>query len=184
MKKTAIKDLSLTSLGILCLVSLVFTGCSSSATTSAITSTSTTSAPASSVTPTGSPSTGTGQPVEVVSVKESTSQPVNPGGPVIEIVVKDVGPAVIGLAVTLDEGNPGGTGQPPSPHVTFSFSIASNHPLYPGDTAGSSATLIGGTWGENTKYTLTISGMLDSGEVFNFVWQPPAGGDYSSGSSG
>ncbi len=185
MKNCDLKITSVVVLAVLCSVLIIFTGCTSSAT--AITSSpatttvsTTTSASASSVTLTGSPATETKQPIEVVSIKESTSQPVNPGGPVIEIVVKDVGPAVIGLTVTLEEGTTGNTNQSPSPHVPFVFSLNPDHPLYPGETASSSATLINGAWGENIKYTLTIGGMLDSGETFSYAWQPPSGGDYSS----
>ena len=183
MKKLNFGKISTITAVALCIILLVFAGCASSTTTSPATSSTTVaiSSPTSSVTGTTTQTTANQQNIEIISVKESTSQPVNPGGPVIEIVVKDVGQAVTGLAITLDESASFSASSPLSYKYNFSFTIIPGHPLYPGETAGSSATLINGAWGDGIKYTLMISGTLDSGEVFSYTWEPPSGGDYSSG---
>jgi hypothetical protein len=97
------------------------------------------------------------EPVEVVSVK-GPIQPINPGGPAIEIVLKNVGnDPVYFLTATLTVGN-SYTGSWPAPSVNlqFTFGITRSNLLLPGETTSATLTLIGGAIESGRSYTLYI----------------------------
>lgn len=107
------------------------------------------------------------QPIEVISVlyTQQPGQTVNPGGPPIEITLKNVSDEpVVSLSVTLDEGRP--------VDYPFDFGVTSSNPLSPGESISSERILIGGGWGGGIKYSLKISGTMQSGNTFNFIWEP------------
>jgi hypothetical protein len=119
-----------------------------------------------------SPSPGTtttsfspGQPVEVISVIELYNETPHPGGPAIEITLKNVSDeSIISLNVTLEELG--------DRAFDFDFNIASSNPLTPNDQISSERWLIGGGWGGGVLYFLTINGTMESGKAFSFTWEP------------
>jgi hypothetical protein len=101
------------------------------------------------------------RPVQVVSVEDTykPGETVNPGGPEIEITLKNVSTEpVINLAATLDLHRP--TAGP------FHYYFTAYGPILPGKTASDKQRLIGGFGG--VPYTLTINGTLESGGTFTY----------------
>jgi hypothetical protein len=98
------------------------------------------------------------QPIEVVMVS-GPLQPINPGGPVIEITLKNIGSVpVTNLSAILELGRP----------FTFDFAATVASPLLPGQTISSRQTLIGGGFGDSL-YPLTINGATQNGVVFHYI---------------
>jgi ABC-type Fe3+-hydroxamate transport system substrate-binding protein len=137
---------------------LLFAGCAgttavttgSSATTTSIASTPAVTAP--------------GEPVAVNYVR-GPYEPVVPGGPTIEIALKNVSDRPIAsLSAVLGIG-----GAPPGHPYTFNFNIASQAPLLPGLSVVKRMTLIGSGFGSDTDYPLIISGAFEGGETFSFT---------------
>ena len=105
------------------------------------------------------------QPIEVISVSDTykTGEPINPGGPTIEITLKNISAEpIISLAVTLDEGRP--------VNYPFDFGVTSANPLSPGETANAKRILIGGGFGGGISYSVIISGTYQDGSTFNYTW--------------
>jgi hypothetical protein len=114
------------------------------------------------------------EPIEVVSVT-GPMPPINPGGPTVEIVLKNISTrGVVALAATL-----GVSGAPPGGDFTFDFDVMPDSPLAPGNSATARMTLIGGGFDTGALYPLTVSGALAEGETFEFTSQvrisPPPG---------
>jgi hypothetical protein len=111
-------------------------------------------------TPTPSPQNQ--QPIEIVSVL-GPLQPINPpGGPIVEITLKNVAvEAVISLTGTLEAGR----------SFDFIFNVTPSNPLLPDQTISQKFTLIGGGFGENLPYPLTINGTLQNGATFAYTKQ-------------
>jgi hypothetical protein len=113
-----------------------------------------------------SPSTATAlpqnsQPIEVISLSGPLT-PINPGGPIVEIVLKNVGnESVTSLAATLVVGR----------SFNFTFDVYGSNPLLSGNTISQKLTMIGGGFSESQDYPLTISGSLQSGAIFSYVKQ-------------
>ncbi|HEY97646.1 MAG TPA: hypothetical protein G4O16_05640 [Dehalococcoidia bacterium] len=110
-----------------------------------------------------------GQPIEVVSVIETflsgQGQTVVPGGPIIEITLKNISKEPItSLNVTLEEGGPRSW--------DFDFDVTSSNPLPPNKRISYERRIGGGGWGGGIPYSLTINGTLESGEAFAFTWEP------------
>jgi hypothetical protein len=133
--------------------------------------------PSPSATPTPTPSpTATllpGQePVEVVSAT-GPLEPINPGGPIVEITLKNVSDEpVISLGASLEVS---GIADRP---FEFTFDVTPSKPLEPGKAISSRKTLIGGGFGDNIPYTVTINGTLQSNFAFAytksvFITSPP-----------
>ncbi len=124
--------------------------------------------PTSTSTPT--PPTQNQQPIEVISVLDTTTM-VNPGGPTIEITLKNISnEPVVSLNVTLEEGGPRS--------FSFDFDVTPSNPLSPNKRISAERRLIGGGFGGdppygNFPYSLTINGTMQSGETFAFTWEPP-----------
>ena len=103
------------------------------------------------------------QPIEVVSVF-GPLQPFNPGGPSVEITLKNVSaePVVSLTAVFTDLG---------PREFDFDFAVTSANPLLSGSTISNKLTLINGGFENNLPYLLTIQGTLLNGVTFNFTTQ-------------
>lgn len=116
-------------------------------------------------TPTPTPTTTNQQPIEIVSVLGPLS-PFNPGGPTVEITLKNVSTApIVSLTATLGLD---GAGPPTAPgSFTFTFDVTALHPLLPGRSVSDTSTLIGAGFSNSTSYPLTITGALENGATFN-----------------
>jgi hypothetical protein len=118
-----------------------------------------TSAPTPTPTPTPTPQNQ--QPVEVVSVS-GPLQPINPGGPIVEITLKNVGTEpVVTLAATLELGR----------SFVFNFEVTPANSLIPGNTISARLTLLGGGFDDTLLYPLTIKGTMPNGDTFTYTRQ-------------
>jgi hypothetical protein len=115
--------------------------------------------------PAASSSTVDQQPIEVISVSSPPIKPgelVNPGGPVVEITVKNVSiEPVISLTVILEAGR----------SFQLHFNIYPSSPLLPDQTIIQKFILIGGGYAENIPYPLTIKGTLLNDTIFSYTKQ-------------
>ncbi len=104
------------------------------------------------------------QPVDIVSVL-GPLQPINPGGPIVEITLKNASSSpIVSLNATLDLQS-----APPGRPFTFDFNITSSDPLLPHVSTASKLSLIGGGFGDSISYPLTISGATQGGMPFTFT---------------
>jgi hypothetical protein len=116
---------------------------------------------------TGASSTTSQQPIEVVSVL-GPIPPFNPGGPVVEITLKNVSSEpVVSLKASLGIIRAG----PSSTPFTFNFDVTPSNPLLPDKTIGTKLTLIGGGFSDNVSYPLIIEGNLESGTEYSYTKQ-------------
>jgi hypothetical protein len=116
---------------------------------------------------TGASNTTVKQPIDVMSV-EGPIPPLNPGGPVVQITLKNVsGEPVVSLAAALGITRAGPSNTP----FTFNFDVTSSNPLLSDKTVGSKLTLIGGGFSANVSYPLKIEGKLQSGTAFSYTRQ-------------
>jgi hypothetical protein len=116
---------------------------------------------------TGTSSTTSQQPIEVVSVL-GPIPPFNPGGPVVEITLKNVSSEpVVSLKASLGITRAGPSNTP----FTFNFDVTPSNPLLPDKTIGTELTLTGGGFSDNVSYPLTIEGNLKSGPEFSYIRQ-------------
>jgi len=104
------------------------------------------------------------EPIEITSVLGPLG-PVNPGGPAVEITLKnvDVEP-VVSLTATLEVSS------------AFSFpfdftfdDVSLTHPLQPNRSTSAILILIGGGFSSNVSYPLTINATLQDGEMFSYT---------------
>ncbi len=110
------------------------------------------------VTPTPAP---TKDYIQVVSVT-GPQQPVNPGGPVVEITLKNIASEPLtSLNATLELNRA----------FSYTFNVSAENPLLPGASISSKQTLINGSFSSSMSYTLDISGTLQSVTSFNFTSQ-------------
>jgi hypothetical protein len=128
-------------------------GCgSSTSTTGASTSTATATSTSTAVNP---------APVEIVSVLGPLA-PINPGGPIVEITVKNISAeSVISLTVTLEL----------SRAFQFNFDVTGAQPLLPSQSISARQTLIGGGFSDNVAYTAAIAGTVQNGVAFSYTRQ-------------
>jgi hypothetical protein len=99
------------------------------------------------------------QPVDVVSVS-GPLQPINPGGPVVEVILKNSGTAAVkSLTATLEL----------SRAFVFNFDVSAAKPLLPGTLTSTRSTLIGGGFGDKVDYNLAISGTSINGITFTYA---------------
>jgi hypothetical protein len=107
------------------------------------------------------------QPVEVVSVS-GPLPPINPGGPPVEVTLKNVSSEpVISLTASLGITRAGPSNTP----FIFNFDVISSNPLLPSSSISSRLTLIGGSFSDNVSYPLKIEGKLKSGATFAYTVQ-------------
>jgi len=117
---------------------------------------------------TGGSSTTNEQPIEVMSVLGPITNPVNPGGPVVEITLKNVsGEPVVSLKASLGITRAG----PSNPPFTFNFDVTPSNPLLPDKTISTKLTLIGGGFSDNVSYPLKLEGRLESGAEYSYTRQ-------------
>jgi len=110
--------------------------------------------------PTSSVTAMNQQPVDVMSVAGPLS-PINPGGPVVEITLKNVSSdAVTSLSATLQLNR----------DFNFNFNISSSSPLLPGKSTSTRLTLISGSFSD-TIYSLMINGTMQNGSTFTYTKQ-------------
>ena len=118
----------------------------------------------------GASSTTSQQPIEVVSVL-GPIPPFNPGGPVVEITLKNVSSEpVVSLKASLGIIRAG----PSSTPFTFNFDVTPSNPLLPDKTIVIKLTLIGGGFSDNVSYPLIIEGNLESGTEYSYNKEPVA----------
>jgi hypothetical protein len=139
--------------------SLVVAGCNTPATPS--------------LTPTLPPPsvTTTEEPIDIVSAVgplpswyENGKPVYNPGGPIIEITLKNISDEpVIFLEASLE---PQSTPQRP---FKFTFDVTLSKPLLPGASASARQTLIGGGFSDEIPYPVTINGTLQSNVAFVYT---------------
>ena len=99
-------------------------------------------------------------PVDVVSV--SLQQPYNPGGPTINVALRNYGTIpVVALQAILSL---------PGRNYTYIFSgVSSNSPLLPNQETTQTATLIGASFSSDQAYPLRISGEQQDGTPFDYA---------------
>jgi hypothetical protein len=106
-------------------------------------------------------STGSQQLIEVISVLGPVP-PFNPGGPVVEITLKNVSAeTVIALTAVCTELGPH--------KFTFDFAVTPETPLVSNQTISAKLILINGAFENNFPYHLTIKGTLQNGETFTYT---------------
>jgi hypothetical protein len=103
------------------------------------------------------------QPIEIVSVLGPVG-PFNPGGPIVEITLKNVSvEPVISLTATLEVSSASGF------PFDFTFDDVSPwNPLQPNSSISDRLCLIGGGFSSDVSYPLTINATLRNGA--NFVY--------------
>jgi hypothetical protein len=101
--------------------------------------------------------------IEVVSII-GPLQPINPGGPVVEITLKNAATVpMISLGATLKLNRA----------FDFIFDVTPSSPLASGKTASARQTLIGGGFSDNVSYPVTINGTLQNGTTVAYAKQVP-----------
>jgi hypothetical protein len=101
------------------------------------------------------------QIVDLVSIS-GPIPPINPGGPNVEITLKNVWVEnVISLTATLEINR----------SFVFNFDVTSSSPLLPDTTISSRQNLIGGGFSDSVDYTLTIIGTTQGGAAFEYTEQ-------------
>jgi hypothetical protein len=129
--------------------------------------------PTSTSTPSPTATLPSGQePIEVVSVtgplpsSYEDGKPVyNPGGPIVEITLKNVSDEpVIFLEASLDLN----ISHPQNLYI-FTFDVTLASPLRPGESISTRSTLIGGGFADTIPYPVTISGTLESNVAFIYT---------------
>jgi hypothetical protein len=117
--------------------------------------------PTSTPTPTPTPSPQNQQPIEIISVL-GPLQPINPGGPIIEITLKNASAEpVVNLTATLEL----------SKSFVFNFDVTPSNNLLPDKTISAKLTLIGGGFSDNLAYPLTINGTMQNKTAFVYTKQ-------------
>ena len=106
---------------------------------------------------------GNPQPVDVLSV-QGPLPPINPGGPNVEITLKNVStePVVSLTAVFTNLG---------AHDIVINFEVGPVNPLSPGASISDTQTLIDGGFSNNVSYPLTIEGTLQNGATFSYIEQ-------------
>jgi hypothetical protein len=104
------------------------------------------------------------QPIEIVSVLGPVG-PVNPGGPIVEITLKNVSvEPVISLTAILEVDTAFGTS------VDFTFDdVSPLNPLQPTRSTSDRLCLIGGGFSSDVSYPLTINATLRNGARFVYT---------------
>jgi hypothetical protein len=139
-------------------------GCTAGASSTSKTTTSTTgltsvtSSPATSLSTT---SIANQQPIEIVSV-HGPLPPINPGGPIVEITLKNVSnESIVFMSATVQLG----------PVFTFNFNIPVSEPFLPGQIMSSKMTLIGGGFSGDSQYAFEIKATSLTGNTFSYIKQ-------------
>jgi len=137
------------------MVALAVSGCTTNTETTATTTTKTTMT--------------NGQPVEIVSVLSTykPGQTVNPGGPEIEMTLKNVSDEpVVYLTATLELLSRPADAPFPK-YWRYGFNVTDTNPLLPGKSISTKIRLIGG--GFDGNYDVSINGTMQSGVTFTYT---------------
>jgi hypothetical protein len=103
------------------------------------------------------------QPIEITSVLGPIG-PVNWGGPIVEITLKNVAvEPVISLTATLEVSTVLSTS------VDFTFNVTTANPLQPNRSTSATLCLIGGGFADNVSYPLKIHATLQNGAKFVYT---------------
>jgi hypothetical protein len=95
--------------------------------------------------------------IEVVSVMGPLT-PINPGGPNVEITLKNISSQpVTALSANLQFNQV----------FSFTFDVSSSNPLLPGKTVSTRRNLIGAGFSDNVTYSMVVNGVLQDGEIFS-----------------
>jgi hypothetical protein len=98
-------------------------------------------------------------PVEIVSVT-GPMPPINPGGPIIEIVLKNISTEpVVELSARMETAMA----------FTCNCDIAADNPLPPGESTIARITMISGGFSDTRLYLTTVYGKLKGGGDFSFT---------------
>jgi hypothetical protein len=101
------------------------------------------------------------QPIEILAVLGPLT-PINPGGPNVEITLKNVSAdPIVSLTATLEL----------SRAFNFEFDVSSANPLLPAKSVSAKLTLIGGGFSDNISYPLRLEGALQDGTTFAYTKQ-------------
>lgn len=104
------------------------------------------------------------EPIEIVSVLGPV-QPFTPGGPAVEITLKNVSvEPVISLTATLEVDT--------AFDISFDFTfddVSPSNPLQPNRSTSATITLIGGGFSTDVSYPLTINATLRNGAKFVYT---------------
>ncbi len=101
------------------------------------------------------------QPIKILSVR-GPLEPINPGGPIVEITLENTSAQnIISLNATLRL----------TKEFNFEFDVSSSKPLLPGKSISSRLTLIGGGFNTYTSYPLKIKGEIEDGTTFDYTEQ-------------
>lgn len=101
------------------------------------------------------------QLIEIISVS-GPLEPINPGGPIVEITLKNVAAEpIVSLSASLELNS----------SFNFDFDVSPSNPLLPDKIINSTLTLIGGGFSDNVSYPLTIEGNLESGTEYSYTEQ-------------
>jgi hypothetical protein len=111
------------------------------------------------------------EPIEVVSAVgplpsfyENGKPVYNPGGPIIEITLKNISDEpVIYLEASLEVEST------PERPFKFTFDATFSRPLLPGASTSAKQTLIGGGFSDEIPYPVTINGTLQSNVAFVYT---------------
>jgi hypothetical protein len=101
------------------------------------------------------------QPIKIISV-EGPLEPINPGGPVVGIILKNISnDDIISLNATLELERT----------FSYEFDVSANNPLLPGDTIYAERILINGGFADDTLYQLEISRICQDEAAFSYTEQ-------------
>jgi|GEM_PF-1996972 len=100
-------------------------------------------------------------PFEVISVS-GPLQPINPGGAIVEITLKNVGTIpIIALSATLELNK----------FFVFSYDVTASNPLLPDKTISTKLSLISGGFSDSLSYPLTINATMQNKVTFVYTKQ-------------
>ena len=102
-------------------------------------------------------------PIEIVSVL-GPLQPINPGGPVVDITLKNVSAESV-VSLTAVFTNPGFS------NLNVDFAVTAADPLLPSASISDTITLIGPGFSNSSSYPMTIEGTLQNGVTFSYTQQ-------------
>ena len=101
------------------------------------------------------------KPVEIVSV-EGPLVPINPGGPVVGITIKNISDDnIVSLNAILELERT----------LSFEFDVSNNNPLLPDNTIYAERILINSGFADDVSYPLEISGTFQDGTTFAYAEQ-------------
>jgi hypothetical protein len=109
----------------------------------------------------GCASTTGQQPIEIVSVTGPMS-PINPGGPIVEITMKNISDEpIVTLTARLETAWA----------FTCTCDVTADNPLLPGKSVTARINMIGGGFSSTVSYPMTVIWTRPNGDSFSFTQQ-------------